>query len=100
MNSSQYGLKLGTKRAKLLCGCAYRHPNSKIANFIEYVESTFTKSNKDKYNVLLMGDFNIDLLQYDSHSYTNNFVNSMISHSFLPYILQPSQSYRPFCYNY
>ena len=38
-----------------------------------------------------MGDFNTDLLQYDLHSYTNDFVNSMISHSFLPYILQPSR---------
>ena len=32
-----------------LCDCAYRHPNSDISNFIEYVESTFTKVNKDKY---------------------------------------------------
>ena len=38
-----------------------------------------------------MGNFNIDLLQYDSHSYINDFVNSMISHSFLLYILQPSR---------
>ena len=79
------------KGKNFLCGCAYRDPNSDISNFIEYVESTFTKFNKDKYNMFLMGDFNIDLLQYDSHSYTNNFVNSMISHSFLPYTLQPSR---------
>ena len=79
------------KGKNFLCGCAYRHPNSDTSNFIEYVESTFTKFNKDKYNVFLMGDFNIDLLQYDSHSYTNDSVNSMISHSFLPYILQPSR---------
>ena len=55
------------KGKNFLCGCAYRHPNSDTSNFIEYVESTFTKFNKDKYNVFLMGDFNIDLLQYDSH---------------------------------
>ena len=33
-----------------------------------------------------MGDFNIDLLQYDFHNPTNDFINSLISHSFLPYI--------------
>ena len=33
-----------------------------------------------------MGDFNIDLLQYQSHSNTNGFLNS-----FLPYILQPAR---------
>ena len=80
------------KGKNFLCGCAYRHSNSDISNFIDYVESTFTKFNKDKYNVFLMGDFNIDLLQYDSHSYTNDFVNSMISLFFFrPYILQPSR---------
>ena len=38
-----------------------------------------------------MGDFNIDLLQYDSHDPTNDFVISLISHSFLPYIHQPTR---------
>ena len=38
-----------------------------------------------------MGDFNIDLLQYDSHNPTNVFINSLISHSFLPYIHQPTR---------
>ena len=38
-----------------------------------------------------MGDFNIDLLQYESNSHTNDFINSVISHSFLPYIHQPTR---------
>ena len=38
-----------------------------------------------------MGDFNIDLLQYDSHSNTNDFLNSMTSNSFLSSILQPTR---------
>ena len=38
-----------------------------------------------------MDAFNIDLLQYESHSYTNDFINSVISHSFLPYIHQPTR---------
>ena len=47
--------------------------------------------NKDKYNILIMGDFNIDLLQYDTHNNTYHFLNSMISHSLLPYVLQPTR---------
>ena len=46
--------------------------------------------NKNKYDIFLMGDFYIDLLQYDSHNPTNDFINFMVSHSFLPYIHQPS----------
>ena len=38
-----------------------------------------------------MGDFNIDLLEYDSHNPTNDFINSLIAHSFLPYIYQPTR---------
>ena len=30
------------------------------------METTFTEMNKDKYNIFIMGDFNIDLLQYDT----------------------------------
>ena len=35
-----------------------------------------------------MGDFDIDLLQYDTNTISNDFINSMTAHYFLPYILQ------------
>ena len=38
-----------------------------------------------------MGDFNIDLLSYESHRDTNEFINSMVSHCLLPHILQPAR---------
>ena len=38
-----------------------------------------------------MGDYNIDLLQYEHSSLSNDFINMMISKSFLPYILQPTR---------
>ena len=37
-----------------------------------------------------MGDYNIDLLQNEHSSLSNDFINVMISTSFLPYILQPT----------
>ena len=37
-----------------------------------------------------MGDFNINLLNYESHSDTNEFINSVVSHYLLPHILQPT----------
>ena len=33
-----------------------------------------------------MGDFNINLLGYESDSETNDFINTMVSHYLLPYI--------------
>ena len=38
-----------------------------------------------------MGDFNIDLLNYDSHTPANEFINMMFSHHFQTCILHPSR---------
>ena len=75
----------------IICGCIYRHPNTDPTKFLEYIESTISKIDCNKYEIFLMGDFNIDLLQYDSNTISNDFINSMTAHSFLPYILQPTR---------
>ena len=36
-----------------------------------------------------MGDFNIDLLKFKSHSATDGFLNTLGSNFFQPYIMQP-----------
>ena len=46
---------------------------------------------KEQKSVLLLGDFNINLLNYNVHSPTNEFLDSLASNSFLPYILQPTR---------
>ena len=69
----------------------YRHPDTDVTSFAQSMETAFTEMNKDKYSIFIMGDFNIELLQYDTHNSTNDFLNSMISHSFLPYVLQPTR---------
>ena len=38
-----------------------------------------------------MGDFNIDLLKFESHSATDGFLNTLGSNFFQPYILQPTR---------
>ena len=40
---------------------------------------------------LLMGDFDINLLNGDSHSRTEDFVNTLGSHAFHPQILKPTR---------
>ena len=91
MTLNQFGLKSKTEEENFLCGCVYRHQNTDVENFLGYIKSTLSKFDKNKYHVFLMGDFNIDLLQYESHSHTNDFRNSMISNSLLPYIHQPTR---------
>ena len=37
-----------------------------------------------------MGDFTVNLLNYESHNETNDFINTMVSHNILPHILHPT----------
>ena len=41
--------------------------------------------------MFLLGDFNVDLMHYNEHKLTNEFLDSLASNSYLPYIIQPSR---------
>ena len=48
------------------------------------------KISKEKKLLFLMGELNVNLLNYECHNYTHDFINTMISHYLLPYILHPT----------
>ena len=41
--------------------------------------------------MFVLGDFNIDLIHYNEHKPTNEFLDSFASNSYLLYIIQPSR---------
>ena len=48
-------------------------------------------SDYDHDKISIKGDFSVNLLNYESHNQTNDFINvSMVSHYLLPYILHPA----------
>ena len=49
------------------------------------------KLSKENKTVFLLGGFNIDLLNYDQHSLTNKFLDSLSSHMLLPHTVQPTR---------
>ena len=70
----------------------YRIPNSSIEVFLEWLNNMLVKLksfNADE--IILCGDLNINLIKYNEHALTNEFLNSLISHSFLPLITLPSR---------
>ena len=77
--------------SSLLCGIIYRHPNGDLERFIEYVSSTADRINQENKTCIIMGDFNIDLLKFKSHSATDGFLNTLGSNFFQPYIMQPTR---------
>ena len=79
------------KRCNIIIGCIYRHPNMDLDEFNDnYLNILLDKLSKENKCVFLLGDFNIDLSKYDKHAPTNEFLDSVSSHTFLPHINQPT----------
>lgn len=57
---------------------------------INYLNNHFDKISKEQKSVFLLGDFNVKLLNFDNHKHTNEFLDSLVSSSFIPYIFQPT----------
>ena len=83
-------IELKNEKNLLIC-CAYRHPNSAIENFTNHLLNILSKVVNKR--VFIMGDFNVNLLNYASHTPTNDFVNVFFSKNFLPCINYPTRIY-------
>ena len=46
---------------------------------------------KRTIKVFFLGDFNINLLNYNNHKPINNFLDSLASRNLIPYILKPTR---------
>ena len=79
------------KSKNFLCCCLYRHPSGDITNFVDHMGLMLQKVQKENKSLFIMGDFSINLLNYEAHSETNDFINLMVSHCLLPYILHPTR---------
>ena len=77
---------LSTESKNILCYCVYRHPNTDAQESVNYLDNLLQKLGKENIHIYLMGDFNLNLLNYESHSDTNDFINTMVSHYLLPYV--------------
>src|SRR6218665_611583 len=70
---------------------ALRPPNTNplcFINDLENILTTLSNTNKSHY---LCGDFNLNLLNVDTHHHTNGFWNTMWVHLFRPLIEVPAR---------
>ena len=80
------------KKLNILIGCIYRHPLMDLNEFDDYLlNELLHKLSSENKSVILLGDFNVDLMKYDNHHSTNEFLDSLSSHWFLPHITQPTR---------
>ena len=52
-----------------------------------YLNMLLQKISKEEKNVFLLGNFNVDLLKFYKHAGTSEFIDSLSSYMYLPYIL-------------
>ena len=79
---------IDSRYKKLHFGIIYRHPNRDIDNFSsEVLNKIISIIMKEKRECILMGDFNINLSNYESDTPMPNFSSAL----FQPLILQPTR---------
>ena len=75
------------KKSNVVIGCLYKHPNMDVLDFKNsYLSQIFEFVSKERKH-----DFNINLLNYNDHQPANDFLDSLASNSFIPYILHPTR---------
>ena len=62
-----------------------------VLEFNNHLNQMLEKVSKEQKQIFLLGDFNINLLNYNVHQPTNDFLDSLASNSIIPYILQPTR---------
>ena len=70
---------INPRKSNIIVGVIYRHP---------FILENISKEQKSFF---LLGDFNVNLLNYNGHNETNEFLDSLASNSFIPLILQPTR---------
>ena len=56
-----------------------------------YLNKLLENISKEQKSVFLLVDFNVNLLTYNEHNQTNEFLDSLASNSLIPLILQPTR---------
>ena len=78
-------------KKNVIVSCIYKAPSSKYDDFNRELETLLNKFKFSKKEVLICGDFNIDLLKYNEHKGTQEFLHIMFNKGLHPIISKPSR---------
>ena len=67
----------GSNNKKAVVGCIYRVPNSDSTSFIENIEFQLQILNMENEAVYIMGDFNLNVMNYDYEDKVKDLVDLM-----------------------
>ena len=80
------------RKSNIIVGVIYRCLSMDLTAFnCNYLNQLLENISKEQKSIFLLGDFNGNLLNYNEHNQTNEFLDSLASNSFIPLILQPTR---------
>ena len=82
---------LFNKNRNIIIGVIYRPPNTDLKLFNDDINELLDTLERGHKYCYLMGDYNINLLNYNKHAETTSFIDIMYAHSFLSLINRPTR---------
>ena len=80
-----------TNGKNIFVACVYRPPDGNISSFEKSLIKVIFNANKEKKNVFIAGDFNIDALKYNKFKSTKQFFDTMFEKGLFPCIHKPTR---------
>ena len=80
------------RKKDLVVATIYRQPNNEnLREFQDCIERLLTAIDKPSNEIVILGDMNLDLLKYESHLPTSQYLDVMTNHQTLPRIVRPTR---------
>jgi hypothetical protein len=79
---------------KIIVGVVYRPntpPKADLDIFIHTMQEIQSLLNQERKEVVIMGDMNIDILKLNTHAKTQEYIDNIFSHGFIPLITKPTR---------
>ena len=76
---------------KFLIGCCYRPPSGDLEQFQEFIDNKLNNLSSESNDLIVCGDFNLDMLKITENRSCENFYHSMSSIALTPVITKPSR---------
>ena len=86
-------VKIINKKSKnILINAQYRQSAGNFNEFEAYLNTFFAKSKTTDKTCFLVGDSNLNLIDYQSNAKVRNFVNLIFQHSLVPIVNKPTRA--------
>ena len=74
-----------------MIGCVYRHPSGDRDLFSETLKSQLERLTNKGYEIIVLGDININFLNYNNDNHTSDFLDMLLDLGFMPLITKATR---------